>query len=352
MTLEPVRLPDAATVAAVLAGLTPATGDADLASTLSRAFPGFSFAIAAIDAPYWRDTRTVVAGDGTRIGDHRAWITREVAALDGDLTEFWARHRSGDLRFAEWRGASVFACAATGPGVADYVQIALGREVEWLAGPIVDPDFRPHSLDDLLEPSWVSRDAPMNFSPLAGPVYRLLGHTSGAVVHLRSFLGRCARIERDRREALRPELETRVIREIGPDGSRNVPFLDATPDWFDVAPRELRFFEDWERSSSASERVYDHWALEIRDYEYRGEREVGFVPRPRRFPSERLLADPTLSAPRLMERADAIDREMGCPFAWFFLMAHGYWVDPDVGHAIAAGLREQRVRLPDRDARV
>jgi hypothetical protein len=130
MTLEPVRLPDAATVAAVLAELTPATADAELASTLSRTFPGFSFAIAAIDDPYWRDTRTVIAADGTRLGDHRAWITRELAALNGDLTKFWVRHRCSDLRFAEWRGASVFAFAATGPGVADYVQIALGREVE------------------------------------------------------------------------------------------------------------------------------------------------------------------------------------------------------------------------------
>jgi hypothetical protein len=103
-----------------------------------------------------------------------------VAALDGDLTEFWARHRCGELRFAEWRGASVFAFAATGTGVADYVQIALGREIEWLAGPIVDPDFRPRSVDDLLEPSWVSRDAPMNVARLAGPVYRPVGRGIGA----------------------------------------------------------------------------------------------------------------------------------------------------------------------------
>ncbi|WP_256375566.1 hypothetical protein [Ensifer sp. WSM1721] len=33
-------------------------------------------------------------------------------------------------------------------------------------------------------------------------------------------------------------------------------------------------------------------------------------------------------------------------------MTHGHWVDPDVGHAIAKGLRAERVRLPDRDAAV
>lgn len=53
-----------------------------------------------------------------------------------------------------------------------------------------------------------------------------------------------------------------------------------------------------------------------------------------------------------MERAAAIDREIGYPFAWFFLMTHGYSVDPDVGRAITTGLREQRVRPPEGDARV
>jgi hypothetical protein len=66
MIPEPIRLPDAATVAAVLAGLTPATADAELGPALTRAFPGFSFATAAIDDCYWRDTRTVVAADGMR----------------------------------------------------------------------------------------------------------------------------------------------------------------------------------------------------------------------------------------------------------------------------------------------
>lgn len=54
----------------------------------------------------------------------------------------------------------------------------------------------------------------------------------------------------------------------------------------------------------------------------------------------------------LMDRIEAIDREVGLPFAWFFLMTHGNRVDPDVGEAIALGLREARVRLPDRDAKV
>ncbi|RTL94563.1 MAG: hypothetical protein EKK31_30590 [Hyphomicrobiales bacterium] len=347
------RLPDAAAVDGVLAGLDPASADAELAPTVSRTFPGFAFTTAAIDDFYWRgDARTVLAADGTRLGDHRAWVERGLEELDGDLTAFWNRHREGGEKFAEWRGASVFAFAPTGPGVADFVQISLGREVEVLAGPVVDPDYRPYSADDLFDPSWVRREPEMDVPVLSGPVYRLRGRAGGGLVHMKSFLARRARIESEQRQAQRPDLEARVIHQIGPDGARDTPFLDANPDWFDFVPRENRFFSDWERSSASGHRIFDHWAFDIHDLEHRGRREIGFIPRPLRFPSEHLQADVDVSVHRQMERIEAIDAETGLPFAWFFLMTHGHWVDPEVGEAIVKGLRAGRVRLPDRDAAV
>jgi hypothetical protein len=49
----PVRLPDAASLEAVLAGLDPASADADLVPALVRALPDFEFRIARIDDDYW-----------------------------------------------------------------------------------------------------------------------------------------------------------------------------------------------------------------------------------------------------------------------------------------------------------
>lgn len=54
----------------------------------------------------------------------------------------------------------------------------------------------------------------------------------------------------------------------------------------------------------------------------------------------------------MMDQIEAVDREVGLPFGRFFLMTHGHWVDPDVGLAIAEGLKAQRVCLPAPDARV
>jgi len=102
---------------------------------------------------------------------------------------------------------------------------------------------------------------PADTDRLAGPVYGLLDRAGGAFVHVRSFLDRCGRIEREKREAKRPEMERRVVRETGPHGTtRETPFLELVPDYFEFVPRELRFFQDWEASSARSQRVFAHWA--------------------------------------------------------------------------------------------
>lgn len=353
MNVTPLRLPDTASIKAALAGLDPASADADLIPALAAAFPGFDFGLAHVDDDYWRDTRSVIQPDGTRIGELRPWMTAELAKDGGDVKAVWARLRETDLQVTEWRGNSAFVFAPTGPAVADYIQIALGREVEWRAGPIVNPDYRPRGEQELLDPSWPSRDPLPEADRLAGPVYRLLDRAGGAFVHVRSFLDRCGRVEREKREAKRPEMERRVIRETGPHGAtRETPFLDLVPDYFEFVPRELRFFRDWDDSSARTQRVFAHWALDVRDYTHKGEREVGFIPRPLRMPKERLLMTPETSVHQLMDRIEAVDSEVGLPFGWFFLMTHGHWVEPDVGLAIADGLKAQRVRLPDPDAAV
>lgn len=346
---KPVRLPDAATVEAILKNLDPASADVNLASALSASFPDFSFSTAVVDDFYWRgDTRAVLDADGNRLGDHHAWVERELANLGGDLTAFWNRHRESGHKFAEWRGSAVFAFAPTGPGVADFVQLSLGREIEVLAGPVVDPGFRPWGVEDLFEPSWVEREPATDVPILAGPAYRI--SRRAGLIHMRSFLGIRRRLEREQQEARRPELEARIIREVALDSVKDTPFLELNPGWFEFVPRENRFFVDWARSSASIARIFEHWAFDITDYEQDGRRQISFIPRPLKLPTEKLLAGESVSVHWLMERVEAIDAEVGLRFAWFFLMTHGHWVDPDVGAVIADGLRAGRVRLPDRDA--
>jgi hypothetical protein len=348
---SPVRLPDPATVEAVLARLPVGADDQALVTALTQAFPGFTFSATSVDDHYWRDTRSVMDGDGSRVADYRPWMEAELAKDNGNIEALWKRLRETDFQITEWRGNSVFAVAPTGPGAADYVQIALGREVEWCAGPIVNPSHRPWGKEELFDPSWTTHDGLTDSNVVTGPTYRLLKRSGSSVVHIRSFLARRARLERESREAKRLEMERRVVREVARDRTIETPFLELVPDWFDHVPRENRFFQDWDESSASGERIYAHWALDIYDYDHKGSREIGFVTRPLQTPAEKLGVDEK-SVHILMDRIDAIDREIGIPFGWFFLMTHGNWVAPEVGEAIAQGLREHRVVLPDRDARV
>ncbi|UOK73912.1 hypothetical protein [Ancylobacter polymorphus] len=344
----PARLPDRDSVEAVLAALPAGSNEASLAEALMQAFPGFAFSAASVHDQYWRDTRSVLAASGKRIAEYRPWMEAELARDNGDIAKVWRRLQDTDFQISEWQGNSVYAFAPTGSGAADYLQISLGRETEWCAGPIVNPSHRPWGEEELLDPSWIAHDDMSDDKVLGGPHYRLLGSAATSIVHVRSLLARCARLERDKREARRPEIEQRVW--VGSDGTRT-PFLDLQPDWFDQVPREVRFFQDWQESSARESRVYEHWALDIKDYEHRGQREIGFITRPLKLPAEKLGAG-ELSVHVLMDKTEAIDRELGLRFGWFFLMTHGNRVDPEVGEVIAKGLRDARVLLPDHDAEV
>ena len=353
MTPSSVRFPDVASIEAVLTGLDPRAADAQLAPALAAAFPSFDFRLVRIDEDYWRDTRSVLQADGSRLGELRPWMTAEIAKDGGHIKAVWQRLKETDLQITEWRGTTAFVFAPD--------RTARGRLSSDHARPRDRMACRPDRQSGLstLGRRGTARSelAPhRSASRLGSP--RRPGLSPAQTRrrrrrYVRSFLDRCGRIERDKREAGRPELERRVIREVGPGGTtRETPFLEAPPDYFDFVPRELRFFQDWEDSSARAQRVFAHWALDIRDYAHKGEREVGFIPRPLRQPKERLLMTPEASVHLLMDRTGAVDREVGLPFGWFFLMTHGHWVDPDVGHTIAEGVKAQRVRLPDPDARV
>ena len=204
----------------------------------------------------------------------------------------------------------------------------MGGNAEFRDGPIVNRESRPRRQEELFDPIWRGWDQPREEDRLVGPIYCLVNRRGGDVVHMSSFLERCRGYEIDRRGALR---------------ERPLPDLE-------TVPPEVRFFEDWQQTSARSQRVFAHWALDIRDYSVEGEREIGFIPRPLRQP--RLRATRDVSVHALLERCDVIDREVDLPFGWFFLMIQGHWVDQGVGLAIAQALKAQHVRLPDRDTAV
>lgn len=176
-----------------MAVLPAGADEAALAAALTKKFPGFSFTATSIDDVYCRDVRSVLAPDGSRVAELRPWMTEALARHGGGAKALWTELLGSELHVSEWHGNSAFAFAPTGPGAADYVQISLGREIEWRAGPIVDPTSPPLSENDLLDPGWIKHGEMTEENILAGPLYRLLGRAGRGVVHVRSFLTRVRR---------------------------------------------------------------------------------------------------------------------------------------------------------------
>lgn len=85
------KLPDHASVEAVLSRLPAGAGETVLAAALTQAFPGFAFSAANLDDQYWRDTRSVLAADGTRIAEYRPWMEADLAKDNGDIPTVWRR---------------------------------------------------------------------------------------------------------------------------------------------------------------------------------------------------------------------------------------------------------------------
>jgi hypothetical protein len=95
---SPVRLPDVASIEAVLARLDPASVDADIIPALAAVFPGFDFSLGLVDDHYRRDSRSVIRPDGTRVGELREWMTGELAKDGGNIKALWSRLKKSDLQ--------------------------------------------------------------------------------------------------------------------------------------------------------------------------------------------------------------------------------------------------------------
>jgi hypothetical protein len=106
----PVRLPDAASLETVLAGLDPASADAEPVPALARALPELELGMARIDDDFWRDTRSMIRSHGTRLGELRPCMA-ELAKENGHIDALWHRLKETDLQITEWRGTSAFVFA-------------------------------------------------------------------------------------------------------------------------------------------------------------------------------------------------------------------------------------------------
>jgi hypothetical protein len=353
------RIPSPAAVGAIAAATPASPGHAALAQALSAAFPPLAFTVADCDITWFLSEKRLRAPDLTLIAEaFRPWLESEIARRGNNAEAVWTAWKDSGVVLAETEGRSLFAFAPLGDGAPNYVQIEIGLEQERIAGSPFR--HRPYRVADLREDC--HGPSPRDGEPIGDARYTAT-RSKTSVTYMRTFLERCARSERARREARRAEMEAKVIRtqhlqtgvrrgstkgDIEPrEWATEERFLDLYPDWFDRKPPIVRFFEDW-AEGGATRRVYELFAIEIYDRAagfnpYLGEPDaIGGIPRPLTLPSRQLRVEGH-SAFEVMAAAEKLDEELGMPFAWFFLGVHGNYVDGDVIRLIAEAVERKRI---------
>ena len=241
-------------------------------------------------------------------------------------------------------GRTVFAAASVGPRPEDLVELKIDRVVGAHSQGVF-ADMRPLDLDDLLDPSCRER---IDWVPPVRPRYALrrmdsLARTLATAEELdlakRRHTAATHTVSVSEIVLGRPDLST------GPTERKP---LELDPEFLVRRIRERRFFDEWASSSARAWAIHSHWAFDVSDYEYRGERHLSLTPRPLTW-GDKIEWEKGRSIHRLMEQLERFDVEVGYRMAWFFHSLYGNRVGPWAIRDVVEGLERRKIILPEAD---
>lgn len=286
----------------------PGEGHKALLSILSKIVPDHEVKLGLVRGGWYR-LGGVVTDKGEPVAENlRDWVEKECGGVIEDLI---ALHGDSGYLTTKLVGKSLYVVVPMGEGPLDFIQIEV-EEIEELAeNHLVNPEYIPDDLEDMLDLQNVSLlGEPLSISP---PRY-----------HLRRLT--------DFREGLDGG---------GPDAITDKRFL--------------QFVEEWQSSSAAQEnRFCDHWVLTLMPYTDRfGERRFDVKPRP--IFQDKSPAIEALGVGRGMELGKVIhqfDRDHGYPMAWYFAMVTNGGVPHKVAYAVLDDLNGAYAYLPAKDLKI
>lgn len=347
MTIAEI-IPNIDILRGLIAGATPAPGHAVLREALASRYPALAWRVGDYAETWFCPDKRVFAPDATVIAeDRKTWLKGLLDAAGGDFVRVWHDHRGKGLATIEDEGHTVFAGAAIGPRPEDAIEI----KMDWIVGARTEGVFAsrcPQGADDLLSPCGHEE---ISWSAPARPRYGL--RRINDIAHA---LEQAEQLEQARRQEVARVHKVRAS-EIHMDGSgQNLPPketspIEADPHYLKRALRERRFVEDWAESSASATPFLAHWAFDVSDYEYKGERQLDYTPRPLTWADE-IEWQEGRSLYLLMDRLERFDARIGHPMAWFFHAVYGNRLGPWAIRDVATGLKCGKIGLPARDEAV
>jgi len=342
------EIPNIDVLRQLIEGIEPQDGHAPLLAALAERYPALSWRVGDYAEEWYVEDKGVFAADGAPVADDRkAWLQELVAKAGGSVVSVWEANRRQGLSFFAEDGCTVFAAAPIGPQPEDLLEIKIERIVGSHSKGVFG-DIRPGDIRDLLDPSCRER---VDWVPPVRPRY-LLRRMDGIARTLATAeeLDQAKRRRTARTHTVsvseivlgRPDLGT---------GPTEMALLDLNPDYLQAAIRERRFFDDWASSSAAAWAIRTHWAFDVSDYEYRGERHLSLTPRPLTW-GTKIEWEEGRSIHRLMDQLERFDVEVGYRMAWFFHSVYGNRIGQWAIEAVAEGLARRKVAFPESDEAV
>lgn len=337
MTIAEI-IPNIDVLRGLIGGATPAPGHAALREALASRYPMLVWRVGDYAETWFCPGKRVFAPDGIVIAeDRKTWLKGLLDAAGGDFVRVWHDHRGKGLATIEDEGHTVFAGAAIGPRPEDAIEI----KMDWIVGARTEGVFAsrcPQDADDLLSPCGheeISWSAPVR--PRYG--LRRMNNIAGT-------LEQAEQLEQARSQEV-ARMHKVWVSEIHMDGSGQ----NLSPPYLKRVLRERRFVDDWAESSASATPFLAHWAFDVSDYEYKGERQLNCTPRPLTWADE-IEWQEGRSLYLLMDRLERFDARIGHRMAWFFHAIYGNRLGPWAIRDVAAGLKRGKIGLPARDMAV
>ncbi|MEB4593171.1 hypothetical protein VSS37_19490 [Candidatus Thiothrix sp. Deng01] len=288
------------------------TGHQELLKTLNALFAPLNLEFdLVLERAGWHRLGGVVDLDMKPVASHlRAWAEAESG---GDVEVLLDKYAGQPLFATRLEGHTLYFTAPTGDRPEYFLQIEIEICQEMLDRPLFDPDFLPDNLEEFLDPIDYPRLEP-----------ELIGQ---AQYHFRS-------------------LHKMVDIFLGQNPhSRHVQNLN-------------RFMQDWRDSSAGQNEdappFCSHWVMVLQEYQG-SDKESHFNIKPTSTFAQKVTAfdhAAGLHGAELAKTIHAFDRQVGYPFAWFFLMLNRRGVPASVADAVLRDQMEAYDYLPARDLKI
>lgn len=284
----------------------PADDHSVLLEKIRQQLPHKSFQL-SLSRGGWYRVGAVINAAGECVADKlEDWIDAEGL----ELAELVEKYADSGYKVTRLNGTTHYFTAATGSKPDQFIQLEVEEINEVLDRNLIEADYYPESREEFVEPDDFPRLSPVE------TIKRY--YIFRRVTDIQDFVER-----------------------MNKDSEFELPIQ--------------RWFKDWQRSSAAEKTLFcQQWVLALREYtDGYGEPRMEAKPIATYCDAiDELDPDNTTRGSILANAIHGIDRQLGYPMAWYFLMLSRKKVSPRIAEAIHNDLQGAYAYLPARDLKI